>query len=426
MTPEQVGQASTIAPADLLDTAFRPVVAGGEPIPARIAERYAVEDFLGAGAFGSVYRAVDERLQKTVAVKLLGRHRAGSPETLDRFRLEALAASRLSHPNIVNVTDFDVLPDGRAFLVMEYVPGETLAAYLRRQAPMDPRRAVRVALALCDALTEAHDHHVVHRDLKPANILVGPPEASHAIVKIVDFGVARIASERSSPRITVSGNLVGTPAYMAPEQIRDDLGETDGRADIYAVGAVLHEMLTGQPPFEGKSMAALLQAQLHEAPSPPSAVRAWVSAALDAIVLRALDKQPARRFQTAGDMARALRSFLADDPAVAPRRRRSRTLIALALAGLLAAASAPLSFGDAPSQPATTAGPAAAPASPSRPAMPLVAPVDRAPEPVSVTAAPSAPAAREQAPATQKRRGRVRGGRVSAPDDPIDSMRQPR
>jgi len=311
--------------------------------PRMIAGRYRLGRFLGAGGFGIVYEAIDERIEKTVAVKLLGAHRSAHGEdALERFRTEALAASRLNHPNIVNVTDFDVLPDGKAYLVMEYVSGATLAQHIAEHAPLDPARAARIAIALCSALAEAHDSGVVHRDLKPANVIVGALESSHLTVKILDFGVAKIAQGRVALSQSHSGHMLGTPAYMAPEQIKNDIGSLDGRADIYSVGMVLYEMLTGRTPFQSRNIPELLMAQLQKQPPPPSQFRADVPARLEAIVLKAIQKKQSKRFESAREMAEALEAWVDAEPSDDRRDQRPWFRRAAGLAVAAAFAMVPM------------------------------------------------------------------------------------
>jgi serine/threonine-protein kinase len=277
--------------------------AGLEPPPADgtpqvVAGPYRVAQFIGAGGFGCVYQAVDQRLEKLVALKVLSSERSRTPSAIKRFRAEALAASHLSHPNIVAVTDFDVLPDGRPFLVMEHVMGETLAQVLARRSVLPPLPAARVAQGICGALSAAHVQGVVHRDLKPANVMIGPDE-ENLVVKVLDFGVAKLALTPESESLTGAGQLLGTPAYMAPEQVRPSIGPLDGRADLYALGIVLYEMLTGATPFAGRPPTDVLLAQVMEEPQPPSAHRPDVPRALEAIVLRATRKRPEERTPTA-------------------------------------------------------------------------------------------------------------------------------
>ncbi len=440
MGNRDLAHAATIASTDLDDPIAVASPARDNDLPELAAERYRVEEFIGAGAFGSVYRAVDERLQKPVAIKVLRSGRAVAEQVAERFRTEALAASRLNHPNIVNVTDFDVLADGRTFLVMEYVPGDTLESYLSRQAPLSLHRAVYLAVALCDALAEAHNNWVIHRDLKPANVIVGDRQSSHIVVKILDFGVAKLVEADGGARATAAGGLVGTPAYMAPEQIRGDATDIDGRVDIYAVGTVLYEMLTGRVPFDEDNVAAQLQAQLDSKPIPPSRIRPDIPRGLEQIVLRALEKDPTKRFQAAEDMARALRSFLAGATPSRPSRRSYRRALVATAVIALAAGIAGNYISSGPAHPATSQQ--ATPERSVEPAPMASAPtttVEAAPEPATEPTAALAVEANDDAasnvtsprtddaPVVPKRRRRVAKKRDSTrrhvPDAPLPTLR---
>jgi serine/threonine-protein kinase len=258
--------------------------------------RYALGAMLGAGGMAQVYRARDRVLQRTVAVKVLSSPYDQDPDLVVRFGREARAAAALSHPNIVAV--FDSRSDGEVhYLVMEYVDGETLAALLRREGALAPGRAVGIARAVCQALAAAHALWLVHRDTTPGNVLI----SSAGMVKVADFGIAKLAAEAT---LTGDGMLLGTAAYLSPEQAQGR--PVDARSDLYALGCVLYELLTGAPPFAGDSPVAVASRQVTEQPEPPSRRNPQVSAALEAVVLTALAKQPTDRYQTATAMAQDL------------------------------------------------------------------------------------------------------------------------
>jgi serine/threonine protein kinase len=336
MSPESEAYASTI-----VATAFPPAAQAPRDVapteeeapPAQLGDRYHLVRFLGRGGFGAVYEAVDERLDKRVAVKLLASRRSASDNAFERFQAEALATSRLSHPSIVAVTDFALLPDGRPFLVMEYVSGATLQALLAREGCLPVLTAVNIAQAIATALAAAHGCGVVHRDLKPANIIVNQA-ADGLQVKILDFGVAKLAATNSASSLTKTGQLIGTPAYMAPEQVREKHGAVDGRSDIYALGMVLYEMLTGQTAFPGNSVSDVMMAHLLDHPQPPSSVREDLPEGLDAVVLRALAKRPERRYRDAAAFAQALGEFSSD--AALLRRRGPKRAVLLFVSALAA------------------------------------------------------------------------------------------
>jgi hypothetical protein len=308
----------------------------GQPekaLPEWLGDRYRIGDRLGSGAFGVVYRARDERLGRTVAIKVLA---ASDPQALQRFRTEALTAAQLHHPNIVEVTDFAHLPDGRPFLVMEHVQGETLAARLLRRKRLSVAEAVRVAHTLAVALEAAHVRHVVHRDLKPSNVMLGAgPNDAPDVVKILDFGIAKLIENRPGSALTATGQILGTPAYMAPEQARNQAG-VDRRADIYAIGVILYEALTGSLPFDAQHALDLLIAKVTEDPSPPSCRVSDVPRGLEVVVLKAICRDRDQRFARASELAQALEPFLdADSGAPLPPSGGLRGRFILAVEGLV-------------------------------------------------------------------------------------------
>lgn len=286
-------------------------MASGE---ARIGQRYVLIEPIAHGGMATVYRARDEVLARTVAVKVLSGSLAEDETFIARFKREALAAARLAHPNIVAIYDTGTEQDGhttRHYIVMEHCGGGTLRDLLEREGPLDPDRVRAIGAAICDALGHAHSHGIVHRDIKPANILF----TDDGTLKVADFGIARAVSETS--RITQSGAVVGTAVYLSPEQARSE--EPDERSDIYSLGVMLYELLCGRPPFSADSQVATALQHINEAPPPPRSLRAGVPRALEEAVLRALEKDPARRFQDAGAFKAALLGGHAPaQPEVAP------------------------------------------------------------------------------------------------------------
>ena len=270
--------------------------------------RYRLLELLGQGGMATIYRARDAQLERDVAVKLLRPEFGQDPDFLARFRDEARAAASLSHPNIVPVFDFGEDPSG-PYIVMELVEGQDLAAVLRENGFLAPRQAAHIAADVARALQVAHYRGIVHRDVKPSNILVGRDGRVH----VADFGIARAMTEA---QVTLPGTTMGSVHYFSPEQAR---GETATAAsDIYSLGIVLFEMLTGQRPFSGDGAAAVAMARLTTTPPRPSALRPSVPPELDQIVTRAMAFEPTDRYASAAAMASALEGFLgAEKPAAA-------------------------------------------------------------------------------------------------------------
>ncbi len=273
-----------------------------DPLLGTEVARYRLEKTLGEGGMGRVYLGVQQAIGSRVAIKVLSDECTRNPELLERFFAEAKAVNLIHHENIVSVLDLATLPDGRPYIIMEYIEGHTLAHYVRRQAA--PLGGVAQVMGeVLSALAAAHTIGIVHRDLKPDNVLV--TAEGHA--KVLDFGIAKLAPGLRadvSPR-TKTGALLGTPAYMAPEQI-SGAENVDARTDIYAAGIVLYEAVTGSVPFAGATLFDLMRAHLEEAPRPPRERRPELPASYEAVILQALAKDPSHRFQSATAMAQAL------------------------------------------------------------------------------------------------------------------------
>ena len=277
--------------------------------PSRLG-RYDITGTLGQGAMGIVYRAHDPLIERAVAIKTVAC--AGLPEKEaeefeQRFFREAKSAGKLNHPNIVTI--HDIGRDGDlAWIAMELLDGRSLRDILDAGAGLSCERAIEIAAAVADALAFAHAGGIVHRDVKPANIMV----LANGSVKIADFGIAQLPGGS----LTLAGSVLGSPKYMSPEQVVGH--KADGRSDIFALGSVLYEMLTGQPPFSGDNLHATMYQVVHKVVSRPSEVRAGLPPAIDAIVARAMAKEPAARYQDAAEMAAELRRVLDTTAATLP------------------------------------------------------------------------------------------------------------
>jgi serine/threonine-protein kinase len=259
--------------------------------------RYRIERVLGGGGMAVVYCAHDEELNRTVAIKLLAEHLAEDGEFHARFLREAKLAARLSHPNVVAVYDAGE-DDGRPFIVMEVVDGETLASVLDRHGALPADEVVRLGVQAAAGLEHAHAHGLVHRDVKPQNLLI----RADGVLKVADFGIARAAA--ATQRLTQVGTILGTAEYLAPEQAAGE--DVTPAADVYALGAVLYEALTGRPPYRVDTLVQLLTAQQQGAITPPGELVAGVPAALEAAIMRCLARNPEYRPASAGEAAELL------------------------------------------------------------------------------------------------------------------------
>ena len=277
--------------------------------------KYRLEARLGRGGMGTIYRATHLMLGTSVAVKLINRHLITSPEIARRFQGEARAARLLAHPNIAIAHDLGQAPDGTLYIVMELVEGMTLRDIIEAEGPLDARRIVHLLRQVADALMRAHDLGIIHRDLKPQNIMVTPGKHGE-IVKLLDFGIAKNLSETGT-QLTDTGHVIGTPQYMSPEQI--SRGTVDGRSDLYALGVILYQMLTGEVPFDDPSTPAVFVRHLTETPQRPSVRRADlpISAGLETIALRCLEKNRDARFPSVLEFSKALAVVRLDGPAAA-------------------------------------------------------------------------------------------------------------
>jgi eukaryotic-like serine/threonine-protein kinase len=275
--------------------------------PQVLGERYEIGGVLGRGGMAEVHRGRDLRLGREVAVKVLRSDLARDPSFQVRFRREAQAAASLNHPAIVAVYDTgeDRSSSGATpYIVMEYVEGDTLRDVLRREGVLSPERAMNFAADICNALDFSHRNGIVHRDVKPGNVMVTP----QGTVKVMDFGIARAVSD-SAATMTSTAAVIGTAQYLSPEQARGE--SVDARSDVYSVGCLLYELVTGAPPFTGDSPVSVAYQHVREDPKLPSSVNPAIPPELDAILLKALSKNPANRYQSAADMRNDLLRALA-------------------------------------------------------------------------------------------------------------------
>ncbi|WP_067696664.1 Stk1 family PASTA domain-containing Ser/Thr kinase [Nocardia jejuensis] len=282
--------------------------------PKNLGSRYELGEIIGFGGMSEVHKARDLRLGRDVAIKVLRADLARDPTFYLRFKREAQNAAALNHPAIVAVYDTgEAEIDGGPlpYIVMEYVDGDTLRDIVRGNGPMPPRRAMEVIADVCAALDFSHRNGIVHRDMKPANIMINRAGA----VKVMDFGIARAIADSSNP-MTQTAAVIGTAQYLSPEQARGE--QVDARSDVYSVGCVLFEILTGEPPFTGDSPVAVAYQHVREDPRLPSHVYQGVPRELDSVVLKAMSKNPANRYQTAAEMRADLIRVLGGQKPTAP------------------------------------------------------------------------------------------------------------
>ena len=266
-------------------------------------QKYRIDAEIGAGGMATIYRATRLNIGDTVAIKVLHAELLRDPQFAERFRREAQTAARLKHPNVVAIYDFGVSTDAVIYLVMELVDGRNLRTIIREQGPMPAALAAEIVRQVCAALTEAHRQQIVHRDIKPANIAVeDSPDGPR--VKVLDFGIASLRDGASMANLTLTGAVMGTPAYMSPEQCLGE--ELDGRSDIYSLGVVLFEMLCGVVPFNSPTATAVAMQHVQQAPPPLRVLNVSISPAVEAVVLCAMAKRREDRFQTAREFADAL------------------------------------------------------------------------------------------------------------------------
>ena len=268
--------------------------------------KYRLVAKLGAGGMGSVYQAERLLIGDQIAVKILHPEHVAQPQSFERFRREAQAAARLKHPNAVSIYDFGETSDGLVFLVMELVEGQTLRQIIKNHGPLTTTAAAEIISQVCSALEEAHERQIVHRDLKPDNIIVN--RTNHGVrAKVLDFGIAKLR-DMTARDLTQTGSVMGTPHYMSPEQCLGE--ELDHRSDIYSLGIVLFEMLTGTVPFNSPISTAVVVQHVNKKPPSPRAINVSISVDVERVVLQALEKAPDARQQTASALSAELANAL--------------------------------------------------------------------------------------------------------------------
>lgn len=273
-----------------------------------LADKYEILSLLGGGGAGQVYKARHLFIKQTVAIKVLFPHMAMSESKVQRFKQEALAISHLNHPGIVGVIDFGQAANGQPYLVMEYVEGKNLADLLKHEGPLPLQRAIPLLIQACDALAHAHSKGLIHRDLKPGNMMLMSVNDDKELLKIIDFGLAKqfTEGEEGFLQLTQTGEVFGSPLYMSPEQITGQ--KADNRTDIYTMGIVIYELLTGKPPFNSSDPVEIFTAHVNQDPgsltnlAAPRHIREY----LEVVILTAMAKDPSKRFQSMDNLKEAL------------------------------------------------------------------------------------------------------------------------
>ncbi len=274
-----------------------------------LAERWEVTEFLGEGGMSAVYKMKHLAMGRYAAAKILHPHLSFDDKHLQRFQREAQAASAITHPNVISIYDCGVTPDGRPFILMEYLPGKSLSDELKEKGRLPLERALTIFLSICDGMAHAHEKGVVHRDLKPSNVMLVPSQDGHEVAKVVDFGIARMipnegADGEAMHQLTQTGEVFGSPLYMSPEQC---LGKhPDQRSDVYAMGCLMYEVLAGEPPLKGESFLETMHKQLEETPKPfvKSGIGNSKEKVIEGVILKCLAKDPVDRYGNMQELRR--------------------------------------------------------------------------------------------------------------------------
>lgn len=283
--------------------------------------RYELLERLGHGSMAEVYKAFQPGVDGFVASKILHSHRAESDDFVARFQREARAIERLKHPNIVGSVDFGI-EDGTHYMVMDYIAGGTLSDYLKQHHCLPVAEALAIGVQLAEALDHAHQQGMIHRDIKPSNVMF--VDNTHSQVMLTDFGLARLRDDATA--LTLSGSLIGTPTYMSPEAVRGEA--CDKRADLYSLGVVLYELVTGKTPYTANTPYSMMMKQTNEPLPSPCTLNSTLPTAVEHLLLKALAKDPADRYQSAAEFAQAIRQTqdsLQQEPAVASQEEAVAT-----------------------------------------------------------------------------------------------------
>jgi serine/threonine-protein kinase len=278
-----------------------------DPLIGRVlSERYRILRKVGEGGMGTVYQAEHALIEKKIALKVLFPELTRRADLVARFLQEAKSASRIGHENVIDISDFGQSPEGMVFIAMEYLEGQDLGQRLKADGPMKWARARPILMQIAKALRAAHEHGIVHRDVKPENVFLVQREGRPDFVKVLDFGIAKVVNDTDGPRLTQTGMIFGTPEYMSPEQAQGQ--PSDHRVDVYAVGCLMYEMLTGDVPFHADNFMGTLTEHMHAPPVPPRQRRPDLDIAEDveAVCLRALEKDREKRWQDMDAFYRAL------------------------------------------------------------------------------------------------------------------------